>query len=84
MSAEGLSTAGNKNQTTNGNESMVRNANDQTLHSLSYDSNESTYEEETNERWASPWKAQHKNVEITTYYSPNNFYVAQKSELYVL
>lgn len=76
LSAEGFSAA-------DASESMVNNANDQTQQNTSYDSNESTYEEECNEKWANPWKTQHKNIDITTYYGPDNFYVAQKSELYV-
>lgn len=55
----------------------------QVLQNASYDSNESTYEEENNEKWACPWKAQHENVEITTFHNPHDFYIAQKSELYV-
>lgn len=76
-------TAGSKTQTPNENESMASNTNDRTPPSVSYDSNESTFEEESNEKWANPWKVQHTGVEIATYYSPDNFYVTQKSELYV-
>lgn len=77
------STASPKTQAPNETESMASNTSNQTAPSVSNDSNESTFEEESNEKWANPWKVQHKGVEIATYYSPDNFYVAQKSELYV-
>lgn len=80
---EASSTANIKNQTPNENSSVASDGNDLTVPNVSYDSNESTFEEESNEKWASPWKVQHKGVEISTYYSPDNFYVTQKSELYV-
>lgn len=77
------SPAGSKSQALNETEPMASNANIRSTPSVSGDSNESTFEEESNEKWANPWKVQHKGVEITTYYSPDNFYVAHKSELYV-
>lgn len=80
--AEATLTASAKNQTPIVNDS-VSNANGLTVPTVSYDSNESTFEEESIEKWANPWKVQHKGVEIATYYSPDNFYVTQKSELYV-
>lgn len=43
------------------------------------DSAESSWEEEINERWANPWKAQHKNVIISQFNSPNDFFIYQKS-----
>lgn len=49
------------------------------LQNLKDDSAES-YEEETNENWACPWKAQHKSIEISLFHNPSNFYVTQKSE----
>lgn len=82
-SVEGSSTVGANKQTSNENESIVGDTNGHVHQSSSYDSNESEIEEESNEKWASAWKVQHKGVEITTYYSPNNFYVAEKSKLYV-
>lgn len=76
---EGASTSNAQRQTANENEAITSDTSDHSLH----DSNESAHEEDSNEKWANPWKVQHKNVDITIYYGPNNFYVAQKSEMYV-
>lgn len=82
-SAERSSVPITKNQMSNANESIGNDASEQTQRNVSYDSNESTFEEEINEKWACPWKIQHTNVDITIFHSPDNLYVAQKSEKYV-
>lgn len=46
---------------------------------LSDESSESNCENENNDNWACPWKAQHKNIQISVFHSPNDFYITQKS-----
>lgn len=72
-----------KSEISNGNESLSSNGNDQTQQNVSYESNESTFEEEINEKWANPWTIQHENVLITTFNSPNDFYIARTTDVYV-
>lgn len=36
--------------------------------------------EESDEKWASAWKLQHKNIIITQFNSPHDFYVSQHTE----
>lgn len=41
---------------------------------------ESTSQDECKEKWACPWKAQHKYIQISLFHSPKNFFVVEKSE----
>lgn len=71
-------------ETQNGFESFSGDENgisDSNLNSNCYrdDVDKSSWEEELNERWASPWKAQRKNVIISHFNSPNDFFIYQNS-----
>lgn len=43
-------------------------------------SSESYEEDQMKENWISPWKVQHKLVELNTFYNPNNFYVTDPTK----
>lgn len=45
-----------------------------------YEGSNESWEEDTIEKWACPWKIQHENIDIPLFYSPCNFYITRKSK----
>lgn len=67
---------------TNGMENLKVKDDMSSEHSSKTNQDESSvsWEEETKEKWACPWKAQHEPIEIACFDWPNDFYIYKKSE----